>query len=184
MADDGNGQDGANGDGAGGGSGEDLAGLKAALKAERDANKAIKALTKDLNVDLDGLIRDVPALYQARNAQKSDMDRLISERDQLKAKAEAAETALRTERVRSQVRDAAEKAGAHDPAAMWRLIDAESLDFDEKGRITNLGDALAAVKEAHPKLFAGPGSADGGAGGTGRVKPDMNTALRQLAGHG
>ena len=168
--------------GGGDGGGEDVAGLKSALAAERDANKAVKKLLKDLGTDLDSFVRDVPALYQARDAQKSDLDRLIGERDALKTQAEAAEKALRTERVRSQVRDAAEAAGAHDPGAMWRLIDLDAVEFDAKGRIVNLAEALAAVKEAHPRLFRGPGSADGGAGANGRGGLDINAALRQLAG--
>ena len=123
-------------------------------------------------------------LQQFEDAQKSDLDRLIGERDQLRAKAEEAEKALRTERVRSQVRDAAEAAGAHDPGAMWRLIDLDAVEFDAKGTIANLAESLAAVKEAHPRLFRGAGSADGGAGANGgRAGADINAYIRQAAGH-
>ena len=128
-------------------------------------------------------VRELEAQAQAATAEKgTDLERLQRERDQAVTERDALSQKWRLAVGQSALAEAARQAGALSPRAVWRLVDAESLEIDEQGQITNLDDVLAATKAAYPELFRGPGSADGGAGtnADGAGKVDANAALRQL----
>lgn len=72
--------------------------------------------------------------------------------------------------------------GARRPEAVAELVDISQLEFDEKGNVKGVEDALAKVKERFPELFYSGGSADGGKTGDVPVKSDMNAVIRRLAG--
>jgi len=66
------------------------------------------------------------------------------------------------------------KVGARDAGVIAGLIDATKAATAE-----GLAAEVARVKAAHPALFFGPGSADGGARGDNAVEADGNTWFRQ-----
>ena len=79
----------------------------------------------------------------------------------------------------------ATKAQALDAADMWRHIDANAVERDKSGAVTNLAALIEDLKKAKPYLFgaAKAGSFDGGARGTAPAGQNMNDLLRQAAGH-
>jgi hypothetical protein len=82
---------------------------------------------------------------------------------------------LQKETRTAQVVAAAAAAGAVNPERVARLVDDDAEDVKK---------AVADLKKSDPYLFARPGggSADGGAGGNGTTKLDMNSLIRRAAG--
>ena len=154
------------------------------LEAARELRRESKQLrTRVRELEAQGLAKRRTALAQAATAEKgTDLERLQRERDQAVTERDSLAHKWRLAVGQSALAEAARQAGALSPRAVWRLVDAESLEIDEQGQITNLDDVLAATKAAYPELFRGPGSADGGAGtnADGAGKVDANAALRQL----
>lgn len=151
--------------------GDDIAGLKSALdkerKAARDAGKQLKTALEELN--------------QIKNAGKSDEEKRDADLKAALAKAEAAETKLRDANARSAVTDAATKANAISPRAVFALIKSD-LEFDDDGEPTNVDALLKAAMKDEPSLFrAANGSGDGGKGGAAHQANDINSLLRSMA---
>jgi hypothetical protein len=70
----------------------------------------------------------------------------------------AAERAAANARiVAAEVKVAAVKMGAHEPADLLKLIDVSKLTTGEDGEVKGVDDLLAAVKAAKPWAFSGPG---------------------------
>ena len=92
----------------------------------------------------------------------------LSEDERLKAEADELRGQLRERDARDTVRAEAEKLGVKNPAMVYRLVKDE-LEFDEKGKISNLKDVLAGAQSEFPELFSNKpqGSIDAGAGTTG-----------------
>ncbi|HEY7119507.1 MAG TPA: hypothetical protein VH475_23145 [Tepidisphaeraceae bacterium] len=147
--------------------------LEAARELRREA-KQLRARVKELEA----------AAQAAADEKGTDLERLQRERDQAVTERDSLSQKWRFAVGQSALAEAARQAGAISPRAVWRLVDAESLEIDESGTISNLDDVLATVKTTYPEQFRGPGSADGGAGtnADGAGKVDANAALRQLSG--
>ena len=118
----------------------------------------------------------------------------LSDDERLKAELADAQTQLRERDARDEVKDAAETLGAKTGARVYKLVK-DDLEFDAKGKITNLKDVLATAKKDFPELFgaqppasqaagSGKGSADGGAGNQGANKTagGMNDFIRRATG--
>lgn len=155
-------------------SGEDVAGLKSALQAERDARKTLDKQSKDLQAQLDKLT----------NAGKSETEKLAAERDKLAKDFESLNAKVRERDARDSVRDAAKKAGAPDPDIVYRFLRSD-LEYGDDGEVTNLSAAIADAKQVAPQLFK-PVIGKGDAGNGQAAKPgntSMNDWIRQEAGH-
>jgi hypothetical protein len=135
---------------------------------------ASETFTKD---DVDAA---VDRALKARDAadKKKEKDAQLSEEERLKQRAESAETALRTREARDVVERAAKDAGAATPAKIYRLY-RDEIEFDDKGKPSNLKDLIATAKREYPEEFGkrSSGSADGGEGrggsSTGRSMNDL-----------
>ena len=145
---------------------DDRAELKSALakerKAARDAQRALKAVQDKLN--------------QIEAAGKPEEERREQALKDAETRAEAAERRLREANARSAVTDAATKANALSPRAIYALV-ADDLEFDDDGEPTNVTDLVAQAKKDEPALFrAAQGSGDGGkqSSATRDVKPGFD----------
>ena len=147
--------------------------LKAALKAERDARRKYEREFKAASA----------RLGEFEMAQKSDLERLIAERDSLKELTAAQEAQLRRTLTETAVRDAAEGAGARNGRLVWKLVK-DDLEVSETGEVTNLADAIAQARKDAPELFGPSGRSDAGKGqGASHTAPTMTDLIRQRAGY-
>ena len=87
--------------------------------------------------------------------------------------------------MREAVVNAAERAGARRPLAVYRLI-ADELDMSsDDGKPTNVAKLIDSLKKSDPDLFRSAGSADGAARGVApSASADMNAIMRRAAGRG
>jgi len=87
---------------------------------------------------------------------------IITERDELKAKLEQLTTKVRTERLERLVTSAATEAGAIEPDAVAKLINADDVTWNDDGEPTNVADLVTKAKTQYKRLFAVPGSGNVG----------------------
>lgn len=147
--------------------------LKAALKAERDARRKFEREFKTA----------AQKLSEYELAQKSDLEKLIAERDTLRELTASQQAQLRQTQTETAVRDAAESAGARNGKLVWKLVK-DDLAVDETGRVTNLADAIAQARKDAPELFGPAGRSDAGKGqGAAASAPTMTDLIRQRAGY-
>ena len=149
---------------------EDVAGLRSALKKERDAAKsATRELTK---------LQE--RLAEIENKDKSDAERLQAERDRLAQQLQERETRLREVTARGVVTEAAGKLNGRAPGLIFKAIK-DDLEYDDDGNPTNVDTLLAQLKKDEPELFpAVRGKADGGAGDD-RSAPEPKAGLERLS---
>lgn len=151
------GDSGGDGDGGGdpgdtGGDGEDTTKLKDTLRKERDRAKKAE--------------RDLKALQakvaEFENRDKSETEKLASERDAAAKRAEEHERRWRDAVGRTAVYEAAGKANAVSARAVYALI-RDDLEFDDEGEPTNVDALIKTAKADEPAMFrAAAGSANGG----------------------
>lgn len=121
------------------------------------------------------MARENRTYHQRAQTAEQERDSLRQERDSL-----LSESRKRT--VRDGALREAEGAKARMPGVVADLIDLDAVDFDDKGKPTNLAKLIETIRKRHPDLFAA-GNADGGSRG-GAPGPDMNTIIRRAAGRG
>lgn len=115
---------------------------------------------KDLGFeDLDSLKSTVEAHRKAEEESKTEIQRMQEARDSANEELEGAYAHIAQMRQESALRDALTTAGVNPEriAAALRLADDDKLDVDDKGNVTGVEDAIAAVKESAPEFF-GSGS--------------------------
>lgn len=146
--------------------------LKAALKSERDARKRFEREFKAA----------AGKLTEYEMAQKSDLEKLVSERDTLREELSREQARTRAVQTEAAVRDAAEQAGSTNARLVWRLVKDE-LEVDDLGNVLNLTDAIAGAKAEAPQLFGPGGKSDAGKP-AGAPEPGMGMTqlIRRRAG--
>lgn len=95
-------------------------------------------------------------------------------------RAQALEAQVRDLQVGQAARDAARNAQAHNPEAVYRMIQ-DRITLADDGKPANLDALLAEVRQSDPYLFRRT-AGDAGAGqaqGSGPTANDMNDAIRQ-----
>jgi hypothetical protein len=111
---------------------------------------------------------DLPAVERADRADKrvQELEKEIRQRD-----------------ARETVQDAARKAGAANPQAVYKLVRAD-LEWDDKsGELSNLRDLIDSARQDAPELFPKrPGSGNGAEGSAGSFTQNMNDLIRRSAG--
>jgi hypothetical protein len=139
------------------------------LKSERDARKAAERELTALRKRLDDL----------EGKDKSDVERIAGERDQLRKDLEDQQKRVRRAAGKAAALEAARSANAIAPTAVYALI-RDDLEFDDDDEPTNLDALLIGAKKQEPALFqAVSGSGDGGRGGNGKSTVDGATAVNQ-----
>lgn len=151
----------------------------AQTRPDTSANKLIKDFAKAEGISVEELLDQYKTL---RDANRTDRERLESELNTHKTRAEQAEQRLRDATARSAASDAASKAGAISPKAVYALIRGD-IEYDATGEPTNIADLIEQAKADEPQLFrAAAGSGDGGKGGASPNATDINQVFRQMAG--
>lgn len=159
---------------------------KIAGNARQDGRAAgQKELLEALGVqDIDAAKVRIEAAKAAEDAQKTELQRLVEERDAAKAEAakqaQVATTALVVTRLEGALRDAGLK--GQRLASALRLADLGSLKV-EGTEVKGVAEAVAAVKEASPEWFGPPTSppdASLGAPGTPDYRTDREAAAQIL----
>lgn len=147
--------------------------LKAALKAERDARRKYEREFKQA----------AAKLSEYEESQKSDLEKLVAERDRLRELAAEQQAQLRRTQTEAAVRDAAEAAGARNGRLVWKLVK-DDLEVDDAGSVANLAAAIAQARKDAPELFGPAGRSDAGKGqGASHTAPTMTDLIRQRAGY-
>jgi hypothetical protein len=152
---------------------EDVAGLKSALQAERDARKQADKARGDLEKQLKAI----------QDSGKSESDKLAARLEALEHDNAAKSKAIAERDARDAVKDAARKAGAPDTDLIYRVLKSD-LEYDSDGSVLNTKALIDDLKTTTPHLFKSPaGKADGGSGnGTKAATGGMNQWIRQAAG--
>ncbi len=128
---------------------------------------------------------------KARKEEQQKLDKQIkdaqlSEQQRAEQRVKELEAETRTLRAKDVVAVAAAKLGVKNANAVFKLVK-DSLEYDDKGAVTNLKEALAEAKEIAPEFFGktiSTGSADGGSGNNGTREGgiSMNDFIRRSAG--
>lgn len=137
--------------------------------------------------DYDDLREKAEQFEEMQEARKTELEKAQERAAKLEKENAAYERELAEERTRRTIMDAASKAGARDPDAVYRLLDTDVLERDEDGSITNADEAVQTLLEERDYLQAGQqqaGSVDQGIRGGPSQEPgdQMNSWLRQAAG--
>ncbi|MET0646388.1 MAG: hypothetical protein ABW208_07180 [Pyrinomonadaceae bacterium] len=114
------------------------------------------------------------------DAKKKEDEGKLSAEERERRRADEAETRLRERDARDLLEAGAKEAGASNPTKVYRLIKDE-LEFDDKGKPTNLKEVVAKAKRDFPDEFGvkrPPGSADGAAGRSSGTARTMNDLIR------
>lgn len=160
----------------GSGEGQDeLAGLRSALKAERDARREAEKQAAETSARIKALeTRDLP-----------EAERDKRELAELRERVKAQETRERHLVLRSAVTTQAARLGFADPVDAFRLLDTDDIEFGKDGEPKDVDKRLADLLRAKPYLASAAarptGSADGGQRGAVQTN-DMNAAIRRAAG--
>jgi hypothetical protein len=161
--------------------------------AKTEAAKVDITQTPEFKTALENAIRaKMPQLH--KQARKEIAKEVSGEKEgqptaeELKTRAETAETELRRFRARDQVEayiaDKRNGVTVRNTRALVRFIE-HDFEFDDEGKVVNLKDLVTQAKVEAPELFGViTGSADGGVGARSSGSPDMNTLIRQRAGYG
>lgn len=113
-------------------------------------------------------------------AKKKEDEGKLSAEEREKRRADEAEAKLREREARDLLETGAKDAGASNPGKVYRLVKDE-LEFDDKGKPTNLKEVLAKARRDFPDEFGvkrPPGSADGAAGRSSGAARTMNDLIR------
>lgn len=134
--------------------------------------------------DVDAAVERALRERAAEDKRRVDESKLTEE-ERLKARATAAEGALRAREAQDALVEAARAAGAANPEKVARLVK-DSLEFDDKGKPSNVDALIAGAKRDYSEEFGGRkagGTADGGAGRETKPGLSMNDIIRR-AGRG
>jgi len=151
---------------------------KEALRREREAARKAEAARRQAEKELKQLRQ---RLAELENANKSEAERVVAERDSLKTEVEQLRAQVRAWRGREAVRAAARRMGADDKRLdlIVRAVKAD-LQFDDDGEPVNVDDLLNELKDTDPSLFKPiVPRVDGGSGTTTKPKQGKNDWLRQ-----
>ncbi len=155
--------------------GEDLEGLKSALRKEREDRKALEKQHADA----------AKRLKEIEDKDKSETEKLTARVAELEKELGEANGKVESVTIGTAITEAAQAAGAIRPDVVAKLIDRSEVKRDDDGKPTNLKDLLAAATKSYPELFqahGGRGSANGGNTGGAGDDDDMNARIRRAAG--
>lgn len=141
------------------------------IRAQRESEKQLKTQNTEL----------AKKLKAFEDREKSDTQRLQEELEEVRKQNQTFQEERRKEITRAAFEDAAQKAGAIRPSAVYRLAD--NIEVDDDGRPINALDIVKSLKKEYPELFSGTnGSADGGSGkgSTNTASANMNEVLRNF----
>ena len=115
--------------------------------------------------------------------EKEFKDAQLPETERTAKRVQELENEIRQRDAKEAVQDAARKAGAANPQAVYRLIRGD-LEWDQKsGELSNLRDLMDGARQDAPELFPKrPGSGNGGEGSAGTFSRNMNDLIRRSAG--
>jgi hypothetical protein len=117
--------------------------------------------------------------------QKSELQKALDRVEKAEKDSTDATTRVHDAILKTAVAVEAAKKNVIDIDAALALIDRAALEFDDDGNPKNIAETMDALLKAKPYLVGGgtTQSADQGARGGAGETPDMNTLLRQAAGH-
>lgn len=127
-------------------------------------------------------VAHIDELNRENASHRTRAQRAEEERDSIRQERDTLLSDSRRRTVRDGALREAEGAKARMPAVVADLVDLGEVEFDDKGKPTNLAKLIETIRKRHPDLFAA-GNADGGSRG-GAPGPDMNTIIRRAAGRG
>lgn len=116
------------------------------------------------NKELEGRLNEI------EDGKLDELERAQKERDRIRGEYDSLVSSLKAERVSAQVLEASAKAGAIEPGAIAKLVDMDSVEFDDERNPTNTSELVSEIKRAHPRLF----QAAQGTGGGGERDEDRN----------
>jgi hypothetical protein len=137
--------------------------------------------------DYDDLKAKATKLDELEQANKTELEKLLARAEEAeKRAAEASERAIQSAR-RVALVSAATAAGAVDPDAVLKLVDADALTIGDDGQVTGAEEAVKALLESKPYLVgsnnntpAPRGAVEGGPRGSGSPKQLSRDDLRGM----
>lgn len=123
----------------------------AVVRRLRDENAKRRVKEQETRTQLEELQAKLKGYEDAKLSQEEKLQRELEE---LRTKSTTESTRAREAELSYQVALNASEFGIGDVKAAIKLMDRESLEFDERGRISNLQDALETLKNEYPSLKA------------------------------
>lgn len=119
------------------------------VKKLRDENASRRVREQEARTQLEQLQAQ---LKEYEDAKLTNEEKIQRELEELRSKSTTESTRAREAELSYQVALNAATHGIGDVKAAIKLMDRESLQFDERGRISNLQDALETLKTEYPSL--------------------------------
>lgn len=101
---------------------------------------------------------------ERKQSELTEVERYKKQADEYKAQLEAQAKKFTEARKRNVFEMAAQKAGAIDPAAAWKLADVSVLEVDDEGNVANVADVLKNLQKQSPYLFGAAPQGNGTSG--------------------
>jgi hypothetical protein len=160
-----------------GAGGDDLDGLREALRKERDRARGLEKEVKPL--------RTFKA--EREQAERTEAEKVAARIAELEGRVSTAQARERTYALRDAIEEAVsvEKLALAAPVGrVLRLIDADAVEYAEDGTPKNATALLKGLVKSDPYLFAARRAAlgDGGAGREGGVGHNINDQIRRMSG--
>jgi hypothetical protein len=147
-----------------------------------EAAKSKTSFTPEQQAEIDRVVG------KARREEQKKLEKKIQEADLTEAEKLKRENAELQLKIRSRDAEDAIAAGCGkdctNPKAAVKLAQAIGLEFDDKGKLVNLKDLIAEVKDIAPELFQKrPGRSDSADGvSSSPLGQSMNDVIRRAAG--
>lgn len=119
------------------------------VKKLRDENANRRVREQEARTQLETLQAQ---LKEYEDAKLTEAEKMQRELEELRTKSTSESTRAREAELSYQVALNASTYGIGDVKAAIKLMDRESLQFDDRGRISNLQDALETLKTEYPSL--------------------------------
>lgn len=151
--------------GTGGGEEFDKDRALATIKAQRESENALKSELQATKTRLKEIEDKAKTAEESKLSEAEQTQKKIAE---LESKLEQTSTQGRARVAKAAIKAAAAKAGATYPDHIPKLIDADSVEYDDDGEPTNVDKLVEGLKKSSPGLFEErrPGSGDGGPRGS------------------
>lgn len=122
------------------------------VQSLRDESASRRVANRELNERVEEMSKQLKAYEDAKLSEKELLEQKVTE---LSSTYSALQEQARNREIDYQVALAASKgeAGISDVGLIVKLLDRDSLEFDDSNQLVNLQDSLETLKTQHPSLF-------------------------------
>ncbi len=125
-------------------------------RLKRESKQQLEALAKEMGFDSTTAMQQAAkASKEAEEKSKSELEKEREKRAAAESAAEAAREEAKQRLIQAEFKIKAKDVGAYNPDKVFKVVDQSTLDISDDGQVAGIDEALAALKESDPYLFAG-----------------------------